>query len=186
MRVVLLGAPGSGKGTQACLLATALGVPAISTGEMLRQAVLAGNDLGRRVEGVMAAGQLVDDGLMAEVVRERLAQADASSGFVLDGYPRTLAQSATLDRILAQGQAALDHVVMLEVEEQLLVARARGRGRSDDREDVVRARLTVYAEKTRPLVDHYAARGALVRVDGNRTIPEVTRAIVAALGLEAA
>lgn len=178
----MLGAPGSGKGTQAEFLAVALGIPAISTGAMLREAVARGSELGKKVEGIMAAGALVDDALMAEVVRERLGQADASDGFLLDGYPRTTGQAATLDGILKERHEGLDVVIMLEVPEPVLVARAVARQRADDREDVVRERLRVYREKTEPLVEHYERRGLLRRVDGERPVEVVTNSILGELG----
>lgn len=185
LRAVLLGAPGSGKGTQAEFLAAALGVPAISTGAMLRDAVALGSALGRKVEGIMASGALVDDALMAEVVRERLGQPDAARGFLLDGYPRTTGQAATLDSILEARQERLDAVVMLDVPEPVLVGRAVARQRADDREEVVRERLRVYREKTEPLVEHYDRRNLLRRVDGERTVGEVTAAILKMLGKRA-
>ncbi len=185
LRAVMLGAPGSGKGTQAEFLASALGVPAISTGAMLRDAVALGSALGRKVEGIMAAGALVDDALMAEVVRERLARPDAAGGFLLDGYPRTTGQAATLDSILAERREKLDAVVMLDVAEPVLVGRAVARQRADDREEVVRERLRVYREKTEPLVEHYEGRNLLRRVDGERAVGEVTAAILKILGRQA-
>ncbi len=181
LRAVMLGPPGSGKGTQAEIIAGRLGIPAISTGEMLRQAVAAGSDLGRRVQSIMAAGELVDDGTMAEVVRERLGQPDARSGFLLDGYPRTLAQVATLDGILEARGWELDAVVLLEVPEEELVRRAVARQRADDRDEVIRERLRVYAEKTAPLVGYYRDRGLLREIDGARPIAEVTGDILGVL-----
>lgn len=180
LRIVLLGAPGCGKGTQAERLAATLGIPAISTGDMLRAAVAAGSELGRRVEGVMASGALVDDDLMAEVVRDRLSQADAAAGFLLDGYPRTAPQAGTLEEILNGSQ--IDHVVTIDVPDEELVQRIvlRGRG-ADDREDVVRERLQVYAAQTEPLIAHYEGLGLLRRVDGNVPIEQVTAAIEATL-----
>jgi adenylate kinase len=180
-RTVLLGAPGSGKGTQAERVAAALAVPAISTGDMLRQAVAEGSELGSRVKSVMAAGLLVDDGLMTEVVRERLGRSDACAGFVLDGFPRTISQAEALDTLLAACRHALDAVVLLEVPQEALVRRALGRKRDDDREEVIRQRLELYHEKTEPLVGHYAGRGLLVRVDGGRPIDDVTAAILSRL-----
>jgi adenylate kinase len=177
----MLGAPGSGKGTQAELLADVLGVPAISTGEMLRQAVSAGNALGDRVKGTMASGALVDDSLMSEVVRQRLDRQDAVQGFLLDGYPRTTQQAATLDSLLVERGRTLDAVVLLDVPEAVLVRRAVARKRADDREQVVRERLRVYREKTEPLVAHYAGRGLLRRIDGDRDIRDVTASILEAL-----
>ncbi len=181
LRAVLLGAPGSGKGTQAELLAVALAIPAISTGAMLRDAVAAGSTLGRKVEGIMASGALVDDGLMAEVVRDRLGQPDATRGFLLDGYPRTTDQAATLDQILGERRDRLDAVVLLEVPESVLVRRAVARQRDDDREEVVRERLRVYREKTEPLVEHYTRRSLLRKVDGEAPVAEVTSAILRTL-----
>ena len=177
----MLGAPGSGKGTQAELLADVLGVPAISTGEMLRQAVTAGNSLGERVKGTMASGALVDDALMSEVVRQRLDCSDANRGFLLDGYPRTTQQAATLDTLLEERGRELDAVVLLDVPESVLVRRAVSRKREDDREQVVRERLRIYREKTEPLVAHYAGRGLLRRIDGDRDVRVVTASILEAL-----
>lgn len=180
-RLVLLGAPGSGKGTQAARLAAALAVPAISTGEMLRGAVAAGTELGRRVESIMVSGQLVDDATMAEVVKERLAQDDARQGFLLDGYPRTMPQVEMLESILAEQGTALDAVVLIEVPEAELVARAQARRRADDADEVVRERLKVYRRDTEPLVEHYRRRGLLRAVDGFKTMDEVAAALSAAL-----
>lgn len=183
VRVVLLGPPGAGKGTQAQVLASRLGVPAISTGEMLREAVAEGSGLGRRVEGVMAAGRLVDDELMAEVVRDRLAKPDAKKGYLLDGYPRTLLQAKTLEAILAESGRELDAVVMVDVPEAELVRRALLRGRADDAERVVRERQRVYREKTAPLIGYYKERGLLRELDGDRPVDAVTASLFAALGV---
>jgi adenylate kinase len=180
-RIVFLGPPNSGKGTQAKILAEKLGIPAISTGDMLREAVAAGSELGRRVEDVMARGELVDDGLMAEVVRERLSQADAGDGFLLDGYPRTPAQSETLAEILDAAGEELDRVLLIDAPEEILVQRALGRGREDDKEEIVRERLRVYREKTAPLVEHYERKGTLCRIDGDQPVEAVSRDIVAAV-----
>lgn len=182
LRAVLLGAPGSGKGTQAERLSAALGVPCISTGEMLRQAVADGTELGARVKSIMAAGELVADDLMAEVVRERLSRPDAASGFLLDGFPRTPEQARSLDEILSAGGGALDAVLLLEVPEPVLIDRALARRRADDEAEVVRERLRVYRRKTEPLVEHYERRGLLRRVDGHRAIEKVTASLLSALG----
>jgi len=131
LRLVLLGPPGSGKGTQAELLAARLGVPAISTGSMLREAVATGTELGRRVHSALSLGNLVDDATMAEVVRERLAEPDTGPGFLLDGYPRTRAQAETLERLLARGGRGLDAVLFIEVPEQEVLQRLAGRGRRE-------------------------------------------------------
>lgn len=181
-RLVLLGPPNSGKGTQARALAARLGVPAISTGDMLREEAEAGTELGRRVDAIMKAGRLVDDDTMAEVVRERLARPDAAGGFLLDGYPRTAAQAETLAEILSAQGRTLDAVVSLVVPEATLLARARGRGRADDRDEVMRERLRVYRAQTAPLIARYRAGGLLREVDGDRPVDEVTEAVVAGLG----
>jgi adenylate kinase len=181
-RVVFLGPPGSGKGTQASALARELGIPAISTGDMLREAVANGSELGRRVRRIMESGELVGDDLMAEVVSERLDQSDAARGFLLDGYPRTASQAETLRGILADDAETLDHVVFIDVPEEELVRRAvlRQRG-ADDKEEVVRERLRVYREKTEPLVDYYRIEGLLREIDGNRPVDEVRRSILCAI-----
>ena len=178
---MFLGPPGSGKGTQAAALSQELGVVNISTGDMLRSAVAAGSELGRRVEGIMASGALVGDDTMAEVVRARLQRPDARRGFILDGYPRTAAQAETLSEILEEQGTELDHVLLLEVPEDELVERMTSRaeveGRADDREDVIRERLRVYRRNTEPLIDHYRQAGLLRPVDGNRTIDEVAASL---------
>lgn len=183
LKVVLLGPPGAGKGTQAQLLAARLGVPAISTGDMLREAVAAGSDLGQRVEGIMASGGLVDDALMADVVRDRLAKADAQAGFLLDGYPRTSPQAKTLEGILTEAGERLDAVVLVDVPEEELVRRALLRGRADDSEEVIRARQRVYREKTEPLIGYYRERGLLREIDGHQPVETVTVHVFAALGV---
>ncbi len=178
-RLLLLGPPGAGKGTQATLLAGALGVPHVSTGDMLRAAVAAGSDLGRQVEAVMASGELVSDELMIQVVEDRLAQGDAVCGYLLDGFPRTLAQAEAL------GSDVLDAVVLIDVDDDEIVARllhrATEEGRADDTEDVIRRRLEVYREQTEPLVGHYRDRAMLRTVDGVGGVDEILARIVVAL-----
>ncbi len=183
-RIVLLGPPGAGKGTQAQLLAERVGVPAISTGDMLRAAVAAGSELGRRVEDVMASGALVDDALMAEVVRGRLTQPDTDKGYLLDGYPRTLPQAETLAGILDDAGQRLDAVLLVDVPSDVLVRRALLRGRGDDKEEVIRERLRVYREKTEPLIGYYRERGLLREIDGNRPVEDVTSRMYTVLGFE--
>ena len=186
LKVVFLGPPGSGKGTQGTVLSQTLGVPAISTGDMLREAVAQGSELGLRVHGIMNAGELVDDETMAEVVRERLsrgARERGEQGFLLDGYPRTVPQAETLEGILAERGERLDAVVLVDVPEEELVRRAVARQREDDRESVVRERLRVYREKTAPLIGYYQGRGLLREIDGHRPISEVTSRILSALGV---
>ncbi len=186
LRLVMLGPPGSGKGTQAGLLAERLGVPAISTGDIVRGAIAEGNELGRRVEQIVSSGNLVDDETMGEIVRHRLSQDDAAGGFLLDGYPRTLPQADTLASVLDELGRGLTAVVMIDVPEDVLVDRMLGRGRADDREDVIRQRLEVYRRQTRPLVEHYRAQDALLAIDGVAAIEDVNASILAALGVAAA
>lgn len=180
-RAVLLGAPGSGKGTQALRLGRRLGVPAISTGEMLRQAVAAGSELGRQVSDLLAGGRLVANELMVDVVRVRLGQADAGAGFLLDGYPRNLRQADTLQVLLDELGSHLDGVIFLRVPEDVLVRRALLRRRADDREEVIRERLRIYREQTEPVIGYYRERGLLREIDGDRGIDEVTAEALAAV-----
>jgi adenylate kinase len=182
-RVVLLGPPGAGKGTQAQVLGRRLGVPAISTGDMLREAVADGSELGRKVKGIMTSGTLVDDATMAEVVRGRLARPDACEGFLLDGYPRTLPQAETLAGILREEGCDLDAVLLFDVPEEVVVRRALLRKRGDDAEAVIRERLKEYREKTVPLIGYYRQRGLLREIDGNRPIEEVTAAMLGLFGV---
>lgn len=180
-RIAFLGPPNSGKGTQAEILAEILGISTISTGAMLREAVEAGSGLGRRVEGVMARGELVDDDLMAEVVKDRLARDDVALGFLLDGYPRTVAQAATLAEIMSRANVKLNCVVLIDAPEGVLVRRALGRGRADDREEIVRERLRAYREKTAPLNDYYERKGLLCRIDGDQSVEDVSQRVVEAV-----
>ena len=180
-RVILLGPPNSGKGTQAAFVAERLGIPHISTGDMLREARDAGTELGERVKSLLAAGELVDDDTMADLVAERLARPDAREGFLLDGYPRTMRQVHDLDRIL--GGTEVEAVILIEVPEEVLVERGLGRGREDDTEEVIRKRIRVYREQTEPLVDHFRNRGRLEEVDGDRPIAEVTEQVLETLGV---
>jgi adenylate kinase len=178
MRIVFLGPPGSGKGTQAKLLARRLGVPAVSTGDMLREAVRRETPLGLRAKAIMEAGDLVPDDVVTGLIRERIASPDAAGGFLLDGYPRTIAQAEALERLLEERGASLDAVVNLEVPEAALLDRLLGRageeGRSDDRPETVRERLRVYAEKTAPLVAFYERSGLLTHVDGFGSVEDVS------------
>jgi adenylate kinase len=182
-RVVLLGPPGAGKGTQAQVLGRCLGVPAISTGDLLREAVAAENELGRRVRASMGDGKLVADEVMAEVVRERLGQPDARRGYLLDGFPRTLPQAEILEGMLRDAGDRLDAVLLLDVPEEVVVGRALLRKRGDDAEAVIRERLKEYREKTVPLIGYYRQRGLLRAIDGDRPIEEVTAAMLGLFGV---
>jgi len=182
-RLVLFGPPGAGKGTQAVRLAAALDVPAISTGDIFRANIAGGTELGRRVVSFTSVGALVPDELTDELVRDRLAADDARDGFLLDGYPRNLAQVAALDGILADAGVALDVVVEItadpDVVVERLLKRAQIEGRVDDTEDVIRHRLDVYAEQTAPIAKVYAGRGLLAEVDGIGDIDAVTERLLA-------
>ncbi|MFQ5517599.1 MAG: adenylate kinase [Acidimicrobiia bacterium] len=173
-RIVFLGPPGAGKGTQAALVANALNVPHISTGAIFRAAVASRSELGEQAQAIMAAGDLVPDTLTSALVAERIGEPDAVCGYLLDGFPRTLAQAAALD---SMGNGRLDNVLLVETAEDELVARLLRRaaevGRSDDNETTIRRRLEVYREQTEPLVDFYQARGLLRRVDGLGTVEHV-------------
>jgi adenylate kinase len=184
-RLLLIGMPGAGKGTQAEQLSVAFGIPAISTGDIFRHNVKNETELGKQAKAFMDRGEYVPDSLTNELVRDRLSQADAADGFLLDGYPRTADQVAELDDILASHSQQLDAVVMLtaDVDEVVrrLLNRAIEQGRADDTEDVIRRRLEVYEEQTAPLVSVYAARDLVVTVDGLGEVAEVTARIVDAL-----
>ncbi len=177
MRLVLLGPPGSGKGTQATRLKEKLGLAHISTGDMLRAEISAGSELGKQAKAVMDAGNLVSDEILLGMLESRLSQADVAKGFILDGYPRNVAQANALDALLAKIGQPLDAVVQLDVATDLLVQRIAGRaaeqGRADDNPESVRNRLNVYNEQTAPVVDFYAGRGTLERVDGVGELDEV-------------
>jgi adenylate kinase len=185
-RIILIGPPGAGKGTQAARLSEALGVPAISTGDIFRANVKGETELGRTAKRYMDAGEYVPDEVTNSMVADRLSQDDAKDGFLLDGYPRTRAQVAELDAMLEERGASLDHVVELtaDVDEVVgrLLARASLQGRSDDTEDVIRHRLDVYAEQTQPLTDVYDQRGLLRKVDGLGEVEAVTERIRQAIG----
>jgi adenylate kinase len=185
MRLVLLGPPGAGKGTQAARLAAHYGIPAISTGDIFRANIAQGTPLGVQVKEILASGGYVSDDITNAMVRDRISQDDAVGGFLLDGYPRTAAQVEELDRMLAERGTALDAVVELTVDSDEVVARLLRRavtdGRADDTEDVIRRRQQVYAEETAPLTDVYGQRSLLVRVDGMGEVEDVTARLVAAL-----
>ena len=184
-RLLLVGPPGAGKGTQAAILAETYGIPAISTGDIFRSNVVNGTPLGLQVKAIMEAGEYVPDGLTNEIVAARLAETDARAGFLLDGYPRTLDQVNELDRILSTDNSALDAVVLLEAETDEVVARLLKRaieqGRIDDTEEVIRHRMDVYAEQTSPIIAVFDKRDLVVRVNALGPVDEVTARIVDAL-----
>ena len=185
MRLVLLGAPGSGKGTQAARLKDYLNVPHISTGELLRAAVTAGTALGLQAKTVMEAGGLVSDDVVLGMLEERLLQPDTSNGFILDGYPRNLVQANALNALLIKLKQPVDIAVQLDVDTELLVQRLAGRanaqGRADDSPESVRKRLGVYESQTAPVVDFYRNQGKLAHLNGVGSLDEVFTRITKAL-----
>ena len=184
-RMVLLGPPGAGKGTQAARIAERLNIPAISTGDIFRANVAGATELGTQAKAYMDKGEYVPDSITNAMVADRIAQADCANGFLLDGYPRTTAQVGELDSMLKAAGLALDVVVEITADAEAVVARllkrAGEQGRADDTEPVIRRRLEVYAESTAPLADLYAERDLLVQVDGMGEIDVVTGRIVEAL-----
>jgi adenylate kinase len=185
-RILLLGAPGAGKGTQALRLAEKLGVPQIATGDLFRAAVAAGTELGREAKAYMDRGELVPDSVVIGVAGERLGQDDARQGFVLDGFPRTLAQAKALDALLERKGSSLQRCISLVVDEDAVVERLLKRasieGRSDDNEETIRNRLRVYREQTEPLVAYYRERELLAEIDGMGAMDEVEQRVEEALG----
>lgn len=209
MRYIFLGAPGTGKGTQASVLSQMFGIPQISTGDILRKAVADGTELGRQAKAVMEAGGLVSDDIILALIKERLAQPDAAKGYILDGFPRTLQQAEALDDLL-KNDSGIDAVVYFQVDEEEIVRRLTSRRtcrqcgqnynmitdpppadnrcrvcggeiyqRDDDKEETVRNRLRVYHEKTAPLVEYYRKQGKLYSIDGSKPVEEVRQEIIA-------
>jgi adenylate kinase len=185
MRLVLLGAPGSGKGTQAARLKEYLDVPHISTGDLLRAEVAAGTPLGLQAKEVMARGDLVSDEILLGMLKDRFSRDDTRGGFILDGYPRNLAQAAALDQLLAELQQPFDYAVQLTVDNEQIIERLAGRakaeGRADDSPESVRHRLDVYDRQTAPVIDFYRQHGQLTVVDGVGTLDAVFTRIVEAI-----
>jgi len=185
MRLVLLGPPGSGKGTQAALLKDRLNIVHISTGDLLRAAVAAGTELGKIAKATMDAGELVSDDLVLQLLEDRLGEPDVANGYILDGYPRNLAQAEALDTLLARLNQNIDHALALIVDEEQIVARlaqrASEQGRTDDSESVVRHRLGVYAEQTAPVVNYYEDKGLLTRIDGVGSVEEINQRLMDAM-----
>jgi adenylate kinase len=191
-RLLLIGPPGAGKGTQAAKLAEAFNIPAISTGDIFRENVKNETELGTQAKAFMDRGEYVPDSLTNALVRDRLAWADAENGFLLDGYPRTGDQVEELDSILSDAGQSLNAVVLITADTdevvRRLLNRAQEQGRADDTEDVIRRRLEVYAEQTAPLIDVYSKRNLVIEVDGLGAVAEVTARILEALasrGIEA-
>ena len=185
MRLIILGPPGAGKGTQAAKLASTFGIPAISTGDIFRANIKNETPLGLQVKEVLASGGYVTDEITNEIVRDRLFEDDAEQGFLLDGFPRTAAQVETLDAILAEHGHELEAVLELTVDSeavvQRLLKRAEIEGREDDTEEVIRERQAIYRRETAPLTDVYSARGLLVQVDGMGSVDDVFTRICEAL-----
>lgn len=185
MRLIILGPPGAGKGTQATRIAEHYGIPAVSTGDIFRANIKNETELGLQVKEILASGGYVSDDITNAIVASRLDEADAAPGFLLDGYPRTTAQVTALDAVLAKSDHAIDKVLELVVDDEVVVQRLLKRaeleGRVDDTEDIVRERMAIYHRETKPLSDAYAERGLLVTVDGEGEVDEVAERIFAAL-----
>lgn len=173
-RLIFLGPPGAGKGTQAKVLSANCHVPHISTGDILRTAVKAKTALGQKAEGYMSAGELVPDELVLDLIRERLGEEDAINGWLLDGFPRTVKQAEFLNKLLNEIEQTCDFVINLEVPDDELVARMLARGRADDKEEVIKNRLEVYREETEPLITFYRGQERLRSVDGSQAMAEVS------------
>lgn len=190
MKLILLGPPGAGKGTQAKRLEDKYGFVQLSTGDMLRAAVAAGTEVGKIAEAIMARGELVPNEVVVGIISDRIEQPDVAKGYILDGFPRNVAQAEALDAMLKGKGTELDAVVELEVDDSILLSRIEtraaetvGGARADDNAEALAKRLTVYHEQTAPLIAYYKARGKLKTVDGMKDMDEVTRQIEAALGI---
>ena len=190
MRIVLLGPPGSGKGTQAKLLVKQLAVPHISTGALLRDAAQKGTELGLQAKALTDKGELVPDNVMSGMIEERLKDKDVADGFILDGYPRNLAQARSLDALLERLGQPVDEAILIDIGAEQIIGRiakrAQEEGRADDTEETVRNRLRVYEEQTAPVANFYAERGLLTRVLGEGTIDEIFQRLVGILKLSSA
>ena len=183
LRLIFLGPPGAGKGTQAATLGQYWKIPHISTGDLLRQAVAEQNILGKQASSFMDKGELVPDSLVIELIRERLNQVDSQQGWILDGFPRSISQAQTLEELLQSIQKTYDYVIYFQVETEALVRRMLGRGRQDDNEVTIRRRFEVYQEQTLPLIDFYRQRGCLKIVDGNASVADVTNTLLELMSL---
>ena len=181
MRLVLVGPPGAGKGTQAAFLSAHYSIPHISTGDIFRANLSAGTPLGLEAKGYMDKGDLVPDSLTTAMVKDRLEKDDVANGFLLDGYPRTTGQAQALDEILKEINAPLEVVLEMQADEDEIVARLLARGRSDDSEEVIRHRLKVYAEQTAPIIAYYKSSGILRSINGLGSVAEVTQRAISTL-----
>jgi adenylate kinase len=187
MRIVLLGPPGSGKGTQATMLVERLKLPHISTGALLRNAAKRGTALGLQAKAITDKGELVPDDIMSDMIEERLSRDDVANGFILDGYPRNVSQAESLDAMLERLNTPADEAIHIDIDPEQIIKRiarrAEEEGRSDDTEETVRNRMRVYDEQTAPVADYYAERGILTRVLGNGDKEEILQRILSVLNL---
>jgi adenylate kinase len=185
MQIVLLGSPGSGKGTQAKILMERLGIPHISTGDLLRAAIRAGTKLGQQAKTVMDRGEFVSDDLVLGMLSDRLQQPDAANGFILDGYPRNIAQAESLDLLLGKLGRPVDEAIQIEIPQEVIIGRlarrAKQESRSDDTVETVRHRLNIYEQQTAPVVDFYVAGGKLTQVHGVGSVEEVSERILSVI-----
>jgi len=187
MRIVILGAPGSGKGTQAAMLVEHMGIPHISTGALLRNAAKKGTELGLKAKAITDKGDLLPDDIMSGIVEERLSREDVADGFILDGYPRNVAQAKALDEMLERLQKPVQEAIHIDVDPEQIIKRiakrAKEEGRSDDTEKIVRNRMRIYAEQTAPVADYYEERGLLTQVLGDGNKDEILQRILSALNI---
>jgi adenylate kinase len=188
MRLILLGPPGAGKGTQAKRLEELYGLKQLSTGDMLRSEIASGSDLGKKVEGILASGDLVSDDIMVEMIAHRIAKSDCEKGFILDGFPRTVAQAEALDDMLKNHKLDLECVIEMQVDENALYARIEKRAsedgsRADDNVEVMKNRLQVYKDLTAPIIPYYKAKNMIKVVDGMESIETVAKNIDSILGI---
>jgi adenylate kinase len=185
MNIILLGPPGAGKGTQAQVLVEEHGLVQLSTGDMLRAAVASGSELGQEAKAVMDAGKLMPDEIMVQIISDRISEPDCANGFILDGFPRTTAQAEALDKMLEEKGLPLDHVIEISVDDTILIDRINARvaqtpeaeRRDDDNAETLKHRLEVYHEQTAPILPYYEGRGMLKKVDGMKSIEEVSKQI---------
>lgn len=184
MKLVILGGPGSGRGTQANLLCGQLGIPWISAGEMLRQAIAAQTDLGKQAQSWVAAGELVPDMVMIELTRQRLTQPDAAKGWLLDGYPRTAFQAEELDFLLDELGQHLDKTILLEVPDGVMMQRSLARGQVNDQPEIVDRRIASFHEYTNPMLEYYEFRQRLIRINGNQSREQVHQELVEQLAIQ--